>query len=391
MKQTITETIAINKLVPGGQALGELADGRKVFVWGALPGETATIQLTKSKRSYAEAIAIDIIKSSPDRVAPRDECYLSTSPWQIMTDTAEVKFKSELVVEAFRQEHIDIPLVNIAGDSKFYQYRNKMEYSLWWDHASAKIWPAFHKRSSHQKILVKSSSIERPEIWAEAEHIISRLNHNGDEARRYQSILIRCNQAGEVSSALFENGQTHPQMKPLSDKLLGRAYTYSPNGFFQINLPVYEMVLKDIRKHLQGNKIIDMYSGVGTIGLSVAGNQALTLVETDKNAYHELVNNVSAVNPTATAIHARSEEALGYITDDATVIVDPPRAGLDIRVVGKLLEAKPAQVIYLSCNPATQARDVALLSNHYQITYNQPYNFFPRTPHIENLLVLTLK
>lgn len=391
MKKVIEEIVKLDQIVPGGQALGQLADGRKVFVWGGLPGETVKIRLTKLKKSYAEAVVVEVIESSSDRIAPRDDCYLSTSPWQIMTEAVEVQHKSDLVVESFRQVGVTVPWQEIRGDGKFYHYRNKMEYSLWWDHDTARIWPAFHRRGSHQKILVKSSSIERPEIWAEAQRIIAELNANGDEARHYQSLLIRCNQVGVVSSGLFEMNQPRPIMTQLSDQILGYDYTYSPNGFFQINLPVYELALREMQPFINTNKVIDMYSGVGTIGLSVARDTDLTLVETDTHAYAELEHNIPVGSNRIHGVHAKSEEALEYITGDATIIVDPPRAGLDDKVTTRILEAKPPRVIYLSCNPATQARDVARLVSDYDIVHSQPFNFFPRTPHIENLVVLQLK
>lgn len=389
MKRVITETVRFDKLVPGGQAMGKMADGRKLFAWGVLSGELATVQVTKLKKSYAEAVATDIIEVSPERVAPRDNCYLSTSPWQIMTEIAEVKHKSELVVDAFRQENIELPSVEIKGNGNFWHYRNKMEYSLWYDHDTAQIYPAFHQRGSYQKIVAKSSSIERPEIWMEIERIVAELNDNGDEARRYQSIMIRCNQAGEVRSVLYEMNQPHPAAPPLSDTICEHKYTYSPNGFFQINLPVYELALNEIKQFINTDKVVDMYSGVGTIGLSTASDKELTLVETDNYAYAELEHNIPAGSCNIKGVHAKSEEALEYITNDATIIVDPPRAGLDAKVVGQLLKALPPQIIYLSCNPATQARDVKLLVEKYKIVHNQPFNFFPRTPHIENLIVLS--
>ena len=148
------------------------------------------------------------------------------------------------------------------------------------------------------------------------------------------------------------------------------------------------MALQDMARFINTNKVVDMYSGVGTIGLSIAFDRKLTLVETDANAFSELMNNVAASGSNALAIHAKSEEALEYITSDATIIVDPPRAGLDNRVVGRMLDVEPQRIIYLSCNPATQARDVAMLMTKYRIVHSQPFNFFPRTPHIENLVVL---
>jgi 23S rRNA (uracil1939-C5)-methyltransferase len=89
-------------------------------------------------------------------------------------------------------------------------------------------------------------------------------------------------------------------------------------------------------------------------------------------------------------VFAKSENALKYITNDIkTVILDPPRAGLDETVIDRLNHIKPAKIIYLSCNPVTQARDIAKLLSNYQIAHIETYNFFPRTPHIENLVVLT--
>ena len=92
---------------------------------------------------------------------------------------------------------------------------------------------------------------------------------------------------------------------------------------------------------------------------------------------------------TSQAILARSEEALNYIEPDQTVILDPPRAGCDAKLIHKLLETLPQKIIYLSCNPATQARDVKMLLQQYQIDDIKIFNFFPHTPHIENLVVLS--
>ena len=391
MKKFDQEIVKIDKIVYGGQGLGTLPDGRKIFVWGALPSEIVRTEITKLKRSYGEGLVVEILEPSSLRIEPRDECYLSTSPWQTMTFDAEQNFKKQLVIDAFTQEKIKITAPDIVTNDKQYFYRNKTEYSLWWDNDTNKISLAFRRRGSHQKIPIKQSSIERPEIFAEARRIVDELNSRGEEARKYQLFLVRCNQKGEVSSALFENYKPHPVMKNLSDDILGQKYSYSPNGFFQINLPVYEMALSEIAKFINSDKVVDMYSGVGTIGLSVARDRDLTLVETNKSAYEEMLKNIPPNAKNITPICAKSEEALEYITDDITLIVDPPRAGLDDKVVGKILESLPQRVVYLSCNPATQARDTAKLLAKYKIINNQGFNFFPRTPHIENSIVLDPK
>lgn len=384
------------KIIPGGEALTTRDDGKKIFLWNALPGEEIEEYITtKKKSSFEEGITTKIKTSSLHRVEPTDQCYLSTSPWQIMDYDCELELKQALIVEIFREHNIDIDTPEIFTDGRDYFYRNKMEYALYWDNETGKISLAFHARGSHKKIPIENSSIERPEIFAAANRIVEDLNARHEEARKYQSILLRCNQKGEVSGGLFENGKPHPVFKNLTDTILGHEYSYSPNGFFQINLPIYEMALKEIKKHIKTEKVLDLYAGVGTIGLSVARDKSLTLVECDKSAFAELARNCAEGASDAPreklpqAVLAKSEEVTDYIAPDQTVILDPPRAGCDGKLIEKLLEVTPETIVYLSCNPATQARDVKKLLSAYKIIEIKTFNFFPRTPHIENLVVLS--
>lgn len=393
MQKTIKQVVTFSKIVPGGQALGELENGKKVFAFGALAGETAEVTLTKIKSHYVEGVVDNILNPSPDRIEPKDACYLSTSPWQIMTEAAETNLKLDLLNEVFQQHNINFTAKEIAGDNNFYYYRNKMEYSLYWDNEQQKIYPAFHQRGTHRKLPIEHSSIEKPEIWAEVERIIDELNDKKEQARDYQSIVVRANQAGQVSSGVLKKFNPHPKMALLADQIMGRTFSYSPNGFFQINLPVYEMALIDIKNFIDNTSIVDMYAGVGSIGLSVASDRSeLKLIETNKDAFGELENNLR-LNPTlkAQAILAKAEEALDYIEAESSLIVDPPRAGLDKKVINRIIEVKPRQVAYLSCNPMTQARDIAHLLGDYQIQTLKAFNFFPRTPHIESLCLMTRK
>ena len=402
----VTGSITIEKLVPGGQGLGTAESGKKGFFWNALPGEIVTeYEITKNKSSYFEAIATKIESPSLYRIEPLDPCYLSTSPWQIMSYDYELSQKSELLHEQFRQAGIALEQeifatpprgaaaeqrkisFKVATDGNDFFYRNKMEYSLYYAHEDQCIHLAFKHRGSHRKLPIDHSSLERPEILAEAKRIIADLNARGEEARKYQTLLIRSDQHGHVSGGLLENGKSHPVFDNLTDTILGKTYSYSPNGFFQINLPVYEMALKAIKTSLgDSENVLDLYAGVGTIGLSVARDRNLTLVELNGAAYKELEKNCQGTG--AEPVLSASEEALNYIKHNQTVIVDPPRAGLDDKLIEKLLEVKPETLIYLSCNPATQARDIKKLSAIYKITSCTPFNFFPRTPHLENLIVL---
>jgi 23S rRNA (uracil1939-C5)-methyltransferase len=130
-----------------------------------------------------------------------------------------------------------------------------------------------------------------------------------------------------------------------------------------------------------------MYGGVGSIGLSISDDPVI--VEIDNATVAMAKHNAEKTG--AEVIHASTEKALKYITNDRVLIVDPPRAGLHKDVVTKILEVKPKKLVYLSCNPATQARDIALLQEEYSIVAFEGYNFFPRTPHIETLAILQRK
>lgn len=395
--QYITERIKIDKFIPGGQTIATLADGKKAMLWNALPGEIVTeIQITKNKSHYLEGIATKIEQNSSHRIDPRDACYLSTSPWQILDHQYELDQKRELLTEIFHQHQIstETPISPVQTDNQEFYYRNKMEYALYFDHELQRILLAFHARGSHRKIPIQQSSLEHPAIWRKANAIIDDLNRHGEEARKYQSLLLRTNQQGKVSGGLFENHHPHPQFPMLRDTILDFTYSYSPNGFFQINLPVYEMALREIQRWIKTDQVLDLYAGVGTIGLSTARDRSLILVECDHAAYRELERNcteISRQNPNHNSIQpilAKSEEALEYITPEQTIIFDPPRAGCQPQLLDKILSILPPTLIYLSCNPVTQARDVKILSTKYQIKQVTPFNFFPRTPHLENLIIL---
>ena len=415
---TPTTPIKITKFATTGQGIGVIESdvkinsqvltelsGIKVFLWNAIPGEIITkFQITTQKPHLIEGIALAFENTSSDRTEPKDQQYLSTSPWQILTDESEIEAKSEILTSLFQHlaESNDInssitKKIKIHKSPKTFFYRNKMEYSLFYDHDTEKIHLAMHLRGTHKKIPITSSSIELPAIFERAKTIVEELNEKHEDARNYQSLLLRANQAGEVSGGLLENGKSHPVFKNLTDTLLGNQYSYSPGGFFQINLPVYEQVLLKIQDFLRDSRsVLDLYTGVGTIGLSVARNTNLTLVEVNASAFGELKINSERVaeetkNPHIKPILAKSEEVLDLISHEASVIVDPPRAGCDESLINKLCEVQPEKIIYLSCNPITQVRDLKPLLKYYNLEYVEGYNFFPHTPHIESLVFLSKK
>lgn len=429
-------SVTLDKIVGGGQTLGTLEGGRKLFVWGGLPGETVEVQMTKKKSNLAEGVVLEVITPSAERVSPRDEdSYLSTSPWQIMDFSAEQHYKSALIEEAFELHDVVLPdTIDIYSDDKQFEYRNKIEFSWYWDKESDRLDLSFFRRGTHGKIPVTGTSLAHPSI-NQAATALRDLLRRRPELRAYmlKTVLVRCDALGNVALQLYVKEQSFVQLTgaelellkengnvigfelifsnpkspasviterlqtwgttSLTDTILDVPFTYAVEGFFQINIPVYEQALRDMKEWVSADKpAIDLYSGVGTIGLTIGGAN-VTMVEINEHAVREMKRNITALDreKAVQAILAPSEGALEYITSDVTVIVDPPRAGLHEDVVNKILAVTPERIIYLSCNPVTQARDVARLGEVYGVKYHRGYNFFPRTPHIEHLVVLDLK
>jgi 23S rRNA (uracil1939-C5)-methyltransferase len=414
--------VLITKLVHGGQGMGTLEDGRKVFVWGALPGEKVGIRILKGKRSYAEAIAEEVIQPSALRLEPRESNYLATSPWQIIPLTAENDYKKLIVDELFVQAHVQLPEYTITSAGDDWHYRNKMEYSFWGDDDGLHL--ALHNRGSHHKTIVQGSELALPAIDVAANSVLTALRAIPDlRAGDLKTVIVRCDQQGNAVAALYVKPKKFPALllpegvqglrvyhsnpkspasvptkllqevgdPQLHDSLLGTSFTYDVDAFFQVNIPVFEQALARIRDHVAADTdLLDMYAGVGSIGLSVA-KQAVELVEVDPATVAMAYVNAEASGLKATVTEAPSEKVLDYITGEKPVIFDPPRAGLHDKVVARTLEVLPEQVIYLSCNPATQARDLAALTEAYEMTYFEAFNFFPHTPHIETLAVLKRK
>lgn len=423
--------LTLDRVIGGGQTIGTLEDGKKCLVWGGLPGEAVTVQITKKKSHFVEGVVTEVTKPSPDRIPAKDpDSFLSTSPWQIMTFDRENHYKSALIEEAFELHDIVLPQpITVWSDGREFGYRNKIEYSFWYDEPSDSLGFAFFRRGSHGKIPVPRTSLAQSAIEKAANTVLAALNTAKTDGRHLKTLLIRTNRTGQTAWQLYVKDKafdtdrfiealgteaargeviySNPKSPAsviterlyagtaivLEDTILDVPFRYATEGFFQINLPVYEHTLHDMREWVESGKpVIDLYSGVGTIGLTIGGDN-VTLIESNEHAVREMEQNIVALGrvDTTKAILAATENALDHIDGAATIILDPPRAGLHEKVVEKLLEATPKRIIYLSCNPVTQARDVARLADKYGIRHHQGYNFFPRTPHIEHLVILDLK
>jgi len=429
------QKMKIDKLVFGGQGLGHLPDGRVCFVWNALPGEEVEVEFTKNKGNFAEGIAKNILSASVERVVPREGHYLSCSPWQIISFVRENEWKTKIAEETYAKLakfQISNFKFQIDSDGVEYGYRNKMEYSFAVD-AEGKVSLGFHVRESRRYIPIHVCELARQEINQVALDLLTWVRENNIPIRSLKTMIVRCNNKGEVLAGLFLKDRLqfakYPELKNnligltvyysthkspasvptdilyqagqdyLEEDLFGNKLRYGLFSFFQINVPIFKMALADIKNFISPNdKIADYYSGVGAIGLAVVGTVrpanagSLQMIESNVEAVEFAKKNIKLNNLKNTeAICAPSEKMVDLITHDKTIIFDPPRAGLDKRVVERVLAVLPPKIIYMSCDLATHARDLGLLQEKYEIKFLKLYNFFPRTAHIEGLAVLELK
>lgn len=423
------QQITIEKLIFGGQGFARV-DGKVYFVWNALPGEVVEIEILKKRKEYIEAVATKIIVASKDRVDPQDPHYLSTSPWQIMSYEKENEWKKEIAVEVYKRigkeacANINPELV--CDPEKYYGYRNKMEFSFAVD-KTGRTCLGFFERGKKIRYAIDSSELADAAINETAQNILAWVRKHQISMRSLKSLIIRSDGRGKTIAALFIKDRLEfPEYPKLTDHLVGFQLYYSTHkspasvptellhsegqdyimitlkgiefrvgllSFFQVHLPVFEKALDDIYTHIpEKSDLLDLYSGVGSIGLPIASAAThVTLVDNNTEAIQYATENIESNKiKNAEAICKPTEDIVELITSDATIILDPPRAGLHHRVVERILETRPKTIIYLSCDLSTQARDIALLHPTYQITFSRLYNFFPRTPHIEGLCVLNL-
>lgn len=417
----ILTNIQVEKIVHGGQALAHV-DGKPLFFWGALPGEIVDVQVTRKNSKIREGIVVRVHSAAQERVAPAESHWMSCSPWQILSSATEQAWKMQLAQEVYVRAGITHKLQyeeSVAQEG----YRNKIEWSFALnDHNEISL--AFFGRGTHTRCAVESCILASPTIRRVSDEIVQWIREQKIPLRSLKSMIVRSNARNEAIVGLFLKDELTYQQYPDTNAVLRGFHVYysshrSPasvvhgvlysrgeetlmhevggvslvhglHGFFQVNVPIFERAVECMATYVLPNKpIIDAYGGVGSIGIPLARRAGvpLTIIESHAESTTFAEQNIRHAGIQGAVYTGPTERMLEHIVSDATVIVDPPRAGLDVRVIERLLEVQPKRILYLSCNIVTQARDIALL-HKYRVVDARVYNFFPHTPHSEGLCVL---
>ncbi len=422
--------LRVQSLTFNGLGRGFLESGEEVHVLGAFPGETVRIKIFGKQMNALQGVMEEVITSSKFRIEPKEDHAIHTSPWQAIEWEQENKWKKEIVQNIFTEvaNAGRLPCYCIVHDDRMYGYRNAVEFNV--TGKSGELSLALLKRGRKELFSVTGSALASDTVNVVAQSVIKELNNHGVFSRAIKQIVVRSNRLGECLVGLYVTDplfiQTFPQITFLSDSvkgakvyysrpdvnrneptellfsqgvayiweyILGKPLMFGLTDFFQLNIPVFEKAVKRIKEYVEGESIVDFYSGVGAIGIGVSDSiKNGILVESSEVATKKAEKNIEANSlQNMKAVVGTAEQLCDYITHEKTIIVDPPRQGLEQKVIDRILKEKPKRIIYLSCKPYTQAKDVRQLLNVYKLLFVEGYNFFPRTPHIEGLCVLERK
>jgi 23S rRNA (uracil1939-C5)-methyltransferase len=450
IKKNEIYTLTITDIGTQGEGIGKL-DGFTVFVKGALPQEEVKALILKVNKSYAYAKLSEIITPSPKRVTPPCPIFgkCGGCSLQHLSYPSQLEFKRERVYQSLtRIGGFDNPTVLPAiGMDKPFNYRNKAQYPVAEDAKGLHI--GFYAQASHRIIdcntcLIGAES-DTPILKA-VRSLIERCNipvYNGTTGKGLiRHILIRTGKfSGEVmvclvinakrfnyTDALVKSLSGFPEIKSIvlnfnqsrtnvilgdtcktvygndyiTDSIGSLKFRISALSFFQVNPLQTEKLYSTALDfcELTGNEtVIDAYCGIGTISLFLAerakkvyGIEIIPQAIANANE-NKVLNNIS----NAEFIVGKSEEAVPElytkhgITPD-TVVVDPPRKGCDTKLLDMLLTMQPQRIVYVSCDPATLARDLKILCNSaYTLVKAQPVDMFPHTTHTETVCLLSKK
>ena len=366
----------IEKLVAGGDGLAFL-DGKAVFVPFALPGESVLASVYSGKRDFAKADVVEILEPSPHRVEAPCPIYRECGGCNLqhLAYSRQVEEKSLIVADAFaRTARHETGRIRTKSSMPF-AYRNRMQL-----HFTRERRIGFMKRSSSEVVEAPTCLVAlRPiQDWIEAR---AGTGRGYDELKKYVFDKDRFLLFG-YGEEIWIEGETGL----VEVSVAGQDIRFHLRDFFQSNLQMLDHFVPDAVLGLSGERAADLYCGVGLFGRFLAPSfQNLVCVEQNPHALGLARDNVPGKGHEFHALPVedwvRGESAREPFD---LVLVDPPRTGLAVPVREWLAIAKPATIVYLSCDPVTLARDSAdLVKAGYELKSLKPYDFYPQTSHVE--------
>lgn len=468
MKKNDIIQIAANKFIAQGKCLSEI-NGKKILIENSIPGEIVRAKVTKIRKDYIEAVAVEILKSSENRVTPRCSHFgiCGGCKIQYMDYSAQLEAKREIVIDTLKRiaKLNNIRVNQIVGSNEIFFYRNKMEYSFsdkrWlideeeYSKEETQFALGLHVPNRFDKVLHINECLLQSDFSNRIRNFIgdflmqrqatihSLKNKNGllkalviresfnttnkmvniitsyfDERLMFElgeeikihfpevTTVVNNISSANLSSTLGYETKIIFGTGAITEKLLGYDFEISSNTFFQTNTKQAEKMFSFVQKVVsevkikEGNSrkiLIDLFCGTGAIGIILS-------------RYFDKVYGIEGVEESITVAKINSErnsinnieffaqdlnkgfniKNLNKESDNITLILDPPRAGVHKKTLKVIKKLMPHRIIYISCNPSTQARDIQEFLPNYRVNCVQPFDLFPHTYHIENIIVLEI-
>ncbi len=379
--------VTVTGFASGGKAIGHAADGRVVFVEYAIPGERVIAEITKEDTSYIEATTVQVLEASPERIEPRCQYFGRCGGCQLQhIDYGEqLRLKADVVREQLRRigRFEDAPVRDMIGMSDPWGYRNHLRFTVRRDGDIG-----FMEHGTHRFLRVDHCDIAHPavnKVLREAQgrtmqttQLTVRVGENTGDLLVQPKLRWRPGRTVHVRS-----GQPH-----YTEVLRGTRYRVSSPAFFQVNTRQADRLAEHVIARVteaRPSVAVDAYAGVGTFAALLAQHVAQVFtIEWSAAAGDDGEANLSGV-ANVTRVVGSVEEILPTLRPSPdVVVVDPPRVGLQPTVIDTILASNTRRLVYVSCDPATLARDLRLLvDGGFRLVEVQPIDMFPHTQHIE--------
>jgi 23S rRNA (uracil1939-C5)-methyltransferase len=422
--KTARATVPIESIAAGGAGVGRLPDGRAVFVQRTAPGDVAFIELIADKKRYARGRLLKVVTEGPNRRKAPCPHYSRCGGCTLehLEYSAQTAAKARIVSDALQRiGRLGVSTPDVTPSPREFQYRNRVSFTLVRT-PGGRVLAGFHEIDRPERVVDISASCLLPEPaiadawgqlrsnWGEQASLLP----SGDELR----LTLRANTAGEVTLVIdggYSRGQPDvlleraPLIKALwhrpgstgAHSLLAGESTVeetwneedielSGSVFLQVNRAAAELLeehVLELARARPPGKVIDAYCGIGLHARRLARLGAEVIgIELDATAVDQAQR---AGLPGCTFIAARVEDVIEDHLPADLLIVNPPRAGLAAEITNALLNRRADRIVYVSCDPATLARDLARLAAAYNLTSTRCFDLFPQTSHVETVVELT--
>lgn len=396
-----------------GRAVLDNGDRWVIMVPTVLPGEIVKVRIYRNHDSYSEADLLSIIKASDDRIEPLCRYFQSCGgcQYQHMNITAQRKWKKNQVISLLQRIgrlnvrndtssviNDGLTVNDVVGSDHLFYYRAKMTPHYGVPNPSKPMKIGFQKKNSNIIVDVDHCPIASKAInkkYAEArQSLLDMIQNNNKTFKRGATMLFREADNNYVSVDPREMvTQTVNKIK----------FEFKAGEFFQNNPHVLSLMVDHVLRQASSSKdglcryLVDAYCGSGLFSLcaahlfqSVYGVEVSQLA-VDAAKRNAEINNIGNAHFVCGSSEAIFDQIVSLPGNETVVIIDPPRKGCDMVFLSQLFDFKPKRIIYVSCDPATQARDTKhILENGYSVEDITPFDLFPQTRHIENVITYKL-